>query len=103
MTIEYQIIYWRDIPAQIKARGEDGRTGRELSKRFNVAIDEAAMRAGLTESGAYLAEWRKSDWVAREGELAVVADDVTAELEANYPAERLRQLVAQFGLERAEL
>jgi len=73
--------------------------GRPLSKRFSVAIDEAAMRAGLTESGDYLAEWRKSEWQEREGELGETADELAAELEAAYPAERLRALMEQFGLE----
>ncbi len=100
MTVNYQIIFWRDIPAQVKVKEGRERTGRPLSKRFNVAIDEAAMRAGLTESGDYLGEWRKSDWQEREGELVETADALAAELEAAYPADRLRTLVAQFGLEK---
>jgi MarR-like DNA-binding transcriptional regulator SgrR of sgrS sRNA len=99
MTIEYQIIYWRDIPAQVKAKEGRERKGQELSKRFNVAIDEAAMRAGLTESGAYLSQWRKSDWQEREGSLAETTAVLAGELEDAYPPERLRKLIAQFGLE----
>ena len=52
-------IYWRDIPAQVF--GQQGRTRhkQELSKRFAVAIDRAAMRAGKGSSNAYLDEWRR--------------------------------------------
>lgn len=99
MTINYQIIYWRDIPAQVKVKAGRERKGQELSKRFNVAIDEAAMRAGLTESKEYLAEWRRSEWEEREGELEESLDALAAELEAAYPPERLRKLIGQFGLE----
>ncbi|MFN2103445.1 MAG: virulence factor [Candidatus Promineifilaceae bacterium] len=100
MTINYQIIFWRDIPAQIKLKEGRERLGRPLSKRFGVAIDEAAMRAGLTESSDYLAQWRKSAWQERDGELGETAEKVAAELEAAYPAERLRALMEQFGLEK---
>lgn len=99
MTTKYQIIYWRDIPAQVKVKAGRRRAGRPLSSRFPVAIDEAAMRAGITESDDYLAEWRNGDWQEREGELETVADALVAELETAYPPERLRKLVKQHGLE----
>lgn len=99
MTTNFQIIFWRDIPAQVKAKAGRERSGQQLSKRFGVAIDEAAMRAGLTESDAYLGEWHSSEWQEREGEPAEVATAVAAELEAAYPAERLHRLVAGLGLE----
>ena len=101
MTIKYQIIYWRDIPAQVKVRAGRKRAGRPLSGRFTVAIDEAAMRAGLTNADDYLTEWRNGDWLERDGELEEVAAALVRELEADYPKQRLRQLVAQQGLEQA--
>lgn len=99
MTIKYQIISWRDIPAQIKVKEGRERAGRPLSKRFGAAIDEAAMRAGLTEANEYLTQWRKSEWREREGTLEEAVDDLVDELEAAYPAQRLRELVELFGLE----
>jgi hypothetical protein len=99
MTTKYQIIYWRDIPAQVKAKAGRERAGKPLSQRFSVAIDEAAMRAGLTESGDYLTQWRMSDWQEHNGEPAEVLEALAAELEAAYPPQRLRRLVDQFGLE----
>lgn len=100
MTIKYQIIYWRDIPAQVKVKAGRKRAGRPLPQRFPVAIDEAAMRAGKTESDDYLAEWRNGDWQEREGELEEVADTIIAELETAYPATRLRTLIQQLGFEK---
>jgi hypothetical protein len=99
MTVNYQIIYWRDIPAQVKVKAGRERAGKPLSQRFTVAIDEAAMRAGLTESSDYLSQWRMSDWQISDGEPAEVAEAVAAELEAAYPPKRLRQLIKQIGLE----
>ena len=102
MTIKYQIIYWRDIPAQIKVKAGRQRGGRPLSKRFPVAIDEAAMQAGKTSSDDYLAEWRKSPWLEQDGDLDEVVDTLLAEVEAAYPPERLRKLIKHGGLEEAE-
>ena len=99
MTIKYRILYWRDIPAQIKAKAGGQRLGRPLSSRFLVAIDEAAMRAGLTKSDDYLAHWRKSEWLERDGELVETAEALVAELEAAYPPERLSSMIRQHGLD----
>ncbi len=100
MTIQYQIIHWRDIPAQVNAKAGRQRKGQVLSQRFSVAIDQAAMLAGLTESEAYLAEWHKTDWQEKEGELLETVEALAAELEADYPPARLRTLVQQHGLEK---
>ena len=103
MITQYQIIYWRDIPAQVKVKAGRKRAGRPLPNRFPVAIDEAAMRAGKTESDAYLAEWRNSGWQERDGDpeadMVAIADALIAELEATYPAGRLKQLIQNGGWE----
>ncbi len=101
MTAQYQIIYWRDIPAQVKVKAGRKRAGRPLSDRFPAAIDEAAMRTGITESDAYLAEWRNDGWQEREGEPEALAEAIVAELEAAYPPQRLRQLIQNGGREAA--
>ena len=102
MTTKYQIIYWRDIPAQVKVKAGQKRAGRPLSSRFPVAIDEAAMRAGKTGSDDYLEQWRNGGWQQRDGELEDVADALIVELEAAYSPERLRGLIQQHGWDRAE-
>ena len=78
------------------------RGGKPLSNRFPVAIDEAAMRAGITESDVYLAQWRKGEWQEQEGDFEDVATAIVNELEAAYPPERLRNLIKQHGLEEAQ-
>jgi len=60
---EVQVVSWRDIPAQVKARQGGERSSRALTERFQEAIDVAAMRAGLTETDDYLGEWRTGPWV----------------------------------------
>jgi hypothetical protein len=99
MTVAYQVVYWRDIPAQVKLRAGRERLARPLSERFQQAIDAAAMRAGLAESDAYLAEWRSSDWQERDGPMADLAAALVAELESDYPDDRLTTLAARGGRE----
>jgi hypothetical protein len=53
------IISWRDIPAQVTAKKGPDTAKQELSQRFQVAIDRAAMYAGLFETDEYLTEWRR--------------------------------------------
>lgn len=100
MASSYQIVYWRDIPAQVKAKSGRHRSSRPLTDRFQEAIDAAAMRAGLIGTDDYLAEWRTADGVEREGEPEAVAEAVAAELEAAYSDERLRTLVNNQGREK---
>src|SRR5437867_11113055 len=93
----YQVVYWRDIPAQVKVRSGRTRAAKPLADRFQEAIDDAAMRSGASETDAYLAEWRTSDPTEREGEPDDVAAALVAELEAAYPSDRLRRLALNGG------
>jgi hypothetical protein len=80
----YQILYWHDIPIQVRAGGRRERVSRELPLRFQVAIDNAAMAAGLTGTDAYLEGFVWGEAQEREGSPEEVAEAVTAELDAKY-------------------
>lgn len=98
MTTTYQIIYWRDIPAQVKVRAGRERVSRVLPERFEQAIDRAAMHSGAINSDDYLAEWRRSEWLERDGDPEVVAEAVLAELEAAFPQDELRNIARNGGI-----
>ena len=97
MTASYQILYWRDIPAQVKVRSGSQRINRPLSARFQEAIDEAAMRAQSTSTDDYLQEWRSSEWQTGEGEAEELADALVARIEAEYTDGRLNALKISKG------
>lgn len=80
----YQIMYWHDIPIQVRAGGRRDRVSQELPQRFQVAIDQAAMAAGLTGSDAYIETFRWGEPQAREGSPAEVVAAVVAELESAF-------------------
>jgi hypothetical protein len=96
---QVQVVFWREIPAQVKARQGRQRAGRALSARFQEAIDAAAMRAGLTGTDAYLAEWHAGDWADVEGSVEQATEAAAATLEAAYDDERLRRLAEAGGME----
>jgi hypothetical protein len=53
------VIRWRDIPMQVVARGDGGRSARALlPDRFQEAVDAAAMVAGLIGSDDYTEQMR---------------------------------------------
>ncbi|MCB1439435.1 MAG: virulence factor [Nitratireductor sp.] len=97
---QLQIVYWRDIPAQVIVRaGRKSVAKRELSLRFTEAIDMCAMKSGAAETDDYLAEWRRSDPVEVGDDLEAEADKAAQELETGYTKERLVQLVNSCGRE----
>jgi hypothetical protein len=82
----YQILYWHDIPAQVRAKGAGrDRVSVMLPQRFQEAIDNAAMSAGLIGSDEYSDAFRWSEPQEREGSAQEVASAVAAELEAQFP------------------
>lgn len=93
---ELTIIYWRDIPAQVTATDGTRSVRAALDDRFQLAIDEAAMRAGLAGSDDYLAEWRRDTRACGDNLGQEVADEV-ARLEKALPPNPLEQLVDAGG------
>lgn len=90
---DYQIRYWKEFPALVSARDKNGRAKVMLSERFQLAIDQAAMVDGSTSTDDYLDGWVMGPKQAREGGAEEVAQAVAGELEAEYPQERLLQMV----------
>lgn len=95
---ELSVIWWRDIPAQVRAKAGRARASAQLPDRFQEAIDAAAMRAGLIGTDAYLEEWRT--------EARTCEDDLEAEvarerdwLDAAYTDDVLERLVKANGRE----
>jgi hypothetical protein len=78
----YKILYWQEIPSQIKAEDDMDDVTVQMPDSFQERIDLMAARRGLQESDAYLAQWKWSEEEDREGSAEEVAAAVRAELEA---------------------
>jgi hypothetical protein len=77
---EFQILYWREIPSVVKAIDATAEVSVRLPQRFHDAIDDAAMRAGATDTQEYLAGWHWGPAQARPGTAREVAKAIAAEL-----------------------
>ena len=77
----YQVLYWRDIPAQLRVEGDQDDVTLELDPRAQQRIDAVAMQLGLQGSDAYLEQWHWSDPQERDGSASDVAQALKRELE----------------------
>jgi len=95
---QLSIISWRSIPAQVIVRRGRETAKVQLSMRFQEAIDRAAMRAGKGSSGAYLADWQRSEPRSCGDDLEQEAAAEAARLEARYTDSELESLIRNKGL-----
>ena len=97
--MEKIIVYWRDIPSQVIIKKGRNREKVLLQQRFQQAIDRAAMRARKLDSDAYMGEWKREKSLLADGDdLKTAVLREAQQIEADYPAERLLQLVKNHGL-----
>ena len=81
---KYRIMYWKHIPQSITVEG-DGRTvKRQLSEKIQNQIDAYAMAEGLTSTSDYSAQFKRGDWIERDGAPEEVAETLLSELETEF-------------------
>jgi len=78
----YKILYWQEIPSQIKADDGVDEITLAMPPRFMERIDLLAAKRKLQQADDYLAQWRWSEEEEREGSAEDVAAAVKAELES---------------------
>ena len=82
----YQVLYWKDIPAQVRVFLEGRRPlSRQMSDRFQLEIDARAMREGLVGSEEYLQHWNWSEKRERDLPAEELLETVVRELENLIP------------------
>jgi len=78
----YKILYWQEIPTQIRAEDDQDEITLPLDPKFLELIDVLAAKRGLQQSDSYLAQWKWSEEQERAGSAQDVAEAVKAELES---------------------
>ena len=96
---ELVVISWRDIPAQVNARSGADKHQVVLPRRFQRAIDDAAMIAGKKTASEYVGEWRRESLAVPTGPdgTRTAAEQEAQRLDAAFPCERLQRFVANGG------
>ena len=89
-------IWWRDIPMQVIAREGRRTEKRILNKRFQFAVDKAAMNAGKKSYGDYIEEMRRDERPCGD-DLSAEADAEAHRLETAYSKQVLHALIASGG------
>lgn len=92
------VVQWRDIPAQVIVKNGRESARMQLSERFQVAIDRAAMRAGKSSSKAYLEDWRQQPPRVCGNDLEAEALAEARRIEASYSDAALESLIRAKGL-----
>lgn len=80
----YKILYWQEIPSQIRAEDDQDEVSLPLAPKFMERIDRLAVQRGLRNADDYLAQWKWSEDQERDGSAQKVAEAVKAELEAAW-------------------
>ncbi len=93
------VVYWRDIPAQIIVKAGRKTAKRELSPRFQEAIDAAAMRGKAAGTDAYLEDWRRGKISETSADMETEADAASKLIEQEYDSDRLATLISNRGYE----
>jgi hypothetical protein len=78
----YKILYWQEIPSQIRAEDDQDDVSLPLGPKFQDHIDAVAVERNLQNTDDYLAQWNWSDEQDRDGSAHEVAAAIKAELEA---------------------
>lgn len=79
---KFQVLYWQDIPSEVKAWDDFDEVKLSLPEKFALRIDAAAQKQGMISQDAYSAHLRWSDPVERAGSPRAVAEAVLQELSA---------------------
>jgi 5-methyltetrahydrofolate--homocysteine methyltransferase len=82
MRSKCQILYWQDIPSEVKAWDDFDEVKLSLPEKFVVRIDASAQKQGLISQDAYSAHLRWGDVIERAGSPREVAEAVSKELES---------------------
>ena len=80
----YRIMYWKHIPQSFIVEGDGRKIKKELSQKVQNAIDAYAMAAGLTSTSDYAKEYKRGEWIERDGSPEEVAEALSSELEAEF-------------------
>jgi hypothetical protein len=95
---ELTVIRWRDIPMQVLARGDEGKSARALMPdRFQEAVDAAAMVAGLIGSDDYTQQMRRDSRACGE-DLQHEVDTETVQILSEWDDDLLKATIRAGGV-----
>lgn len=78
---KYRVMYWKDIPQSFTIEGDGRAVKKQLSQKVQNKIDAYAMAVGATSTTDYAKEFKRGQWIEREGTPEELAETLLEELE----------------------
>jgi hypothetical protein len=100
---KYRIFYWKHIPSSIVVQDGGQTVKKQLSQRIQNAIDSYAMAEGLTGTHGVAAQYKRGEWVERDGTPEEVADMLLAELEIEFAKIEIPRRNRPQSIDRGQL
>ena len=79
---KYRVMYWKDIPQSFTVEADGQTVKKELSQKVQNKIDAYAMAIGATSTTDYAKQYKRGQWIERDGSAEEVTEALLAELEA---------------------
>ncbi len=95
MPSKISVLYWKEIPVQVKAENDETAVSLPLNHRFQEAADAVAMMDGSFGSDAYLDAWQWSDETESELDAETAAQQLAERINCGMPDDfvsRIRDL-----------
>lgn len=97
MPSRTSILYWKEIPVQVKSEDANGTVSLPLDPRFQEAADAVAMMDGSYGSDAYLDAWQWGEEAESELDADTAAQQLAERINDGMPEDfvaRIRDLHA---------
>ena len=94
--VESRILYWKEIPVQVKVQGESGQVSSQLDDRFQQGADAIAMFDGSQGTDDYLMAWEWGEPVEESGSAEEAAGRIADRFNNKFPTDfvaRIRGLI----------
>jgi len=90
-----RLMYWKEIPVQVKAEDETGQISVPLDARFQEGADATSIFDGSSGSDAYLAAFQWGDYFEEPGSAQEAGIRVAERINNRFPKDfvsRVREL-----------
>lgn len=98
LMAKLRVMYWKEIPVQVKAEDGDAELSCLLSQRFQNGLDAISMFDGSSGSDEYLMAFEWGDVVEIDGTVEEAATAVAERYNESFPKDfvaRIRELHAE--------
>ena len=82
-----RVMYWKEIPVQVKGEDSQGTVSVPLEPRFQEAADAVAMLDGSAGTDAYLDGWQWGPPLDRSGSARDAANALAGQINETMPAD----------------